>query len=206
VKQVSAALPHFFTPEITDSLWFGAQLKPGSGPLEIRAVEPGSPASRAGLKAGDRIVEVNGKAPQGLIDCNRLLASPDRLAHLVLERTGRRETASVRLISFDEMARRRLGLGLSALNDETASRLGVSPDSALVIKEVETGGPAERAELRPGYLVVAVDDQKTASMRQVAQVISGKQRGDIVQLTVLAPRRLGGRVQLGQGTVSVELR
>jgi S1-C subfamily serine protease len=112
----------------------------------------------------------------------------------------------VRLISFDEMARRRLGLGLSALNDETASRLGVSPDSALVIKEVETGGPAERAELRPGYLVVAVDDQKTASMRQVAQVISGKQRGDIVQLTVLAPRRLGGRVQLGQGTVSVELR
>ena len=206
VKQVSAALSHFFAPEITDSLWFGAQLKPGSVPLEVSAVQPGSPASRAGLKPGDQIAEVNGKTPHGLIDCNRLLAAPDHLARLVLVRAGRRETVSVRLISFDEMARTRLGIGLAEINQEMASRIGVNPDSALVIKEVETGGPADRAELKPGYLVLAMDDQKTANLRQVAVVISGKQRGDAVQVTVLAPRRLGGRVQLRQGTVSVELR
>ena len=206
VKQVSAALSHFFAPEITDSLWFGAQLKPGSAPLEVSAVQPGSPASRAGLKPGDQIAEVNGKTPHGLIDCNRLLAAPDHLARLVLERAGRRETVSVRLISFDEMARTRLGIGLAEINQEMASRIGVNPDSALVIKEVETGGPADRAELKPGYLVLAMDDQKTANLRQVAAVISGKQRGDAVQVTVLAPRRSGGRVQLRQGTVSVELR
>jgi len=206
VKQVSAALSHFFAPEITDSLWFGAQLKPGSAPLEITAVQPGSPASRAGLKPGDHIAEVNGKTPHGLIDCNRLLASPDHLARLVLERAGRRETVSVRLISFDEMARTRLGIGLAELNQQTASRLGVSPESALVIKEVEPGGPADRAELKPGYLVLAMDDQKTASLRQVAEILSSKQRGDSVQLTVLAPRRLGGMVQMRPGTASLELR
>src|SRR5512137_1535361 len=50
VKQVSAALSQFFTPEVRDSVWFGAEFKAGAGPLTVRAVKPGSPADRAGLK------------------------------------------------------------------------------------------------------------------------------------------------------------
>jgi predicted metalloprotease with PDZ domain len=87
VKQVSAAISRFFTPEVTDSLWFGAQLKPNSGPLQIATVQPGSPAAKAGLRAGDNLLMVNGKTPQSLIECNRFLVEPDRQAR-VLRRGG----------------------------------------------------------------------------------------------------------------------
>src|SRR5436190_3411542 len=42
VKQVSAALSYFFTPEVTDSLWFGARFKSTGSYLEVAAVQPGS--------------------------------------------------------------------------------------------------------------------------------------------------------------------
>src|SRR6516165_1760580 len=41
VKQISAALSRYFTPEGTDGLWFGAQVKSGPGPLAIVTVQPG---------------------------------------------------------------------------------------------------------------------------------------------------------------------
>src|SRR3954452_18925937 len=44
VKHVSEALASFFSPEIRNSLWFGARLKPGPSPLEVTAVQPHGPA------------------------------------------------------------------------------------------------------------------------------------------------------------------
>ena len=41
IKQVSAALSDFFTPELRDSMWFGARLK-ASAPLTIASVQSGS--------------------------------------------------------------------------------------------------------------------------------------------------------------------
>jgi serine protease Do len=206
VKQVSAALSRFFSPEVTDSLWFGAQLKPGSTPLEISAVQPGSPASRAGLRGGDHLLQVNGKTPQGLIDCNRMLANPERSAQLLVERGGRRETLSVALISFQDLIRRRVGVTLSHLTQQAASRLRVNADSALVISAVEKGSPAERSGLQSGYVLLAIEGRKTTSLGDVAEVLLEKQPRDTVQLTVVAPRSFGGMVQLQQGTITLELR
>ena len=69
VKQVSEALARFFSPEVTHLLWFGAQFQPaGSSPLLVTEVQPGGPAEKAGLRAGDRILEANGKAPPALFN------------------------------------------------------------------------------------------------------------------------------------------
>jgi S1-C subfamily serine protease len=206
VKQVSAALSRFFTPEVTDSLWFGAQLKPAAGPLEIVAVQSGSPAAKAGLRMGDQLMLVNGKAPQGLIDCNRLLASPDHLANLVVNRGGQKESISVRLISFEDLVRRRIGLTVLEITPQSAPRLGVGPGDALFIDTVEKGSPAETGELQRGYLLAAIDDQKTSTLRDVADVISTKKRGDSVRLTVIVPRRFGARMQLQPGSVTLVVR
>jgi serine protease Do len=206
VKQVSAALSRFFTPEVTDSLWFGAQFKPGAGPLAVTEVQPGSPADKAGLRPGDHVIEVNGKHPTSLIDCNRLLVSGDHCPNLVLEQDGQRRQASVRMQSFDDLVRHRLGLVLLEVTPQSAAGLGVHPGDALFIENVERGSPAASAQLERGFLLASIDGQKTASLRDVAAVLAGKKKGDSVRVNVVVPRRLGAFVQLQEGTAELEVR
>ena len=206
VKQVSTALSRFFTPEVTDSLWFGAQLKPGAGPLEVTAVQPGSPAAKVGLGIGDHFLEVNGKTPKTLIECNRLLVTPDHQTRLIIEHGGQRREISVRLLSFEDLVRQKLGLTVLEITPQAAERLGVRPGEALFIEEVEKGSPADRVQLQRGHMLAAVDEQTATTLRNVAEVLSAKKKGDSVRLTVIVPRRLGGHVQFHQGTVDLEVR
>jgi S1-C subfamily serine protease len=206
VKQVSAALSRFFTPEVTDSLWFGAQLRPGAGPLEVTEVQPGAPAAKAGLSVGDRLLQVNGRIPQNLIDCNRLLVNGDRSPVLTVEHAGQRRNFSVRLLSFDDLVRHRLGLTLLEINAQAASGLGVQPGEALFIEEVEKGSPADRAQIQRGFLLAALDNRTTATLRDVAEVLSSRKKGETVRLTLIVPRRLRGYVQLERGAVDLEVR
>jgi S1-C subfamily serine protease len=172
----------------------------------VTEVQPGSPAAKAGLSVGDLLLQVNGKTPQNLIDCNRLLVSGPHLANLTTERGSQRRTIVVRLLSFAELVRHRLGLTLLEITPQTASSLGVQPGEALLIDQVERGSQAERAQLKRGYLLAATDDRATATLRNVAEVLSGKKRGDTVRLTVIVPSRLGGYLQLQKGTVDLEVR
>ena len=67
----------------------------------ITAVLGKSPAAAAGLKVGDQIVEINGKAVRSLDDVRRLTAEvvSGKMLPLVVRRGG--ENISVRLIMGD---------------------------------------------------------------------------------------------------------
>src|SRR5205807_1589569 len=67
VKRVSAALAEIYSPELLQSLWFGARVRPGPAPMQVLSVQEQSPAARAGLRAADSILQINGKAPGGFI-------------------------------------------------------------------------------------------------------------------------------------------
>src|SRR5882762_3325110 len=55
IKQVTEALSQIFIPEVTKSVWFGARIRSGPYPVTVTVVEPGSPAEKARLQAGDMI-------------------------------------------------------------------------------------------------------------------------------------------------------
>jgi S1-C subfamily serine protease len=206
VKQVSAALSRFFTPEVSDSLWFGAQFKPGVAPFEVTAVQPGSPAANAGLAVGDQVEEINGKPPRNLIECDRLLVTPERSANLLVNRTGQERRISVRLLSFEDLIRRRLGLTVLEITPKAAVGLGVRPGEALFIDAVERGSPADRAEIRRGYLLTGVEDRNTTTLRDLAEALASRKKADSVRLAVVVPSRLGAFVQLIPGTANMQLR
>lgn len=203
VKQISAALSDFFAPEVTDGLWFGARVgQSGSDPLFVRAVQSGSPAERAGLRVGQRIVQLNGVAPKNLAAFNRLLtgetaaatggAPPEKgpTATLVVEQNGRRLTCRVQLVPFAELIRQKLGLALLELREAGAPWVGAGVEG-LLIDEVLKDGPAARARLQRGLILRAVDGQPARSLLAVGDVLSNKQPGETVTLSVLAPRRAG---------------
>lgn len=67
--------------------------------VEVTRVEPGSPAEKAGLKAGDVVLEYNGQRVEGTEQFVRLVREtpPGRKATLVISREGKRQTVTATL-------------------------------------------------------------------------------------------------------------
>ena len=123
---------------------------PGSntGVVDTRvgAVKEETPAWKAGLRAGDRIVRVNGNKAATWNDMmvEWQLAGDAQTATFEVESGGTRKEMELPF-KKDEL------LGLKILD-------GVAPDSTLTVGEVMPGSPAEAVGLRPKDVVIAVDD------------------------------------------------
>jgi S1-C subfamily serine protease len=223
VKQVSATLSRFSTPEHTDGLWLGLQAKPAGavrratdrpagepapGTLVVASVQPGSPAAKAGIQEGDQVLQVNGETPANLIAFNRLLCASNNLeAHLVIAHAGERRSVSVNLVPFKDVIPQRLGVTFTEPPEQALTGLNLNPKETLLFGSVEKNGPADNAKLERGFLLLGIDDQRISGLKTVGEVLSGKKPGDTVQLTVVAPRRLGaGYLEFRQGTVEVKVR
>lgn len=196
VKHINAALSEFFTPEAANHRWFGA--RPGSfnAPLSINFVQPRSPAETAGLRVGQRILRVNDFVPRNLVEFQRLVTSnmqADNQAVLEVEDHGQRKSITVNLVPFRELTRQKLGLVFAEISPEITAELGVNPGEALVIQSVERGSPAEAMNLRPGFLVTALDDRKVGRILNGADIISSKAPGERLKVAFFVPPRFGNR-------------
>jgi S1-C subfamily serine protease len=175
--------------------------------LVVTAVQPGSPAHKAGLRAGQEITEVNGKSPKSLVNFNRLITTNEsRRATLTVVEGGARRTLQVQLEPFDRLIRARLGLTLSTLTRDQAALFQVNLGEGLFVAGVEKDGPADRAQIQKDFLLTAIDGQVTGDLLAVISVLSAKKPGERVRLSVVARRRLGNFMQLQQGTVAVQVR
>jgi len=207
VKQAAAALSDFFAPEWTDSLWFGAKVKANPYPLVVTAVQPGSPADKAGLRAGHEIAEVNGKAPKSLVNFNRLITTNEsRRATLTVVEKGARRALQVQLEPFDRLIRARLGLTLSTLTRDRAALFQVNLGDGLFVEGVEKDGPADRAQIQKDFLLTEIDGQVTGDLLAVVNILSAKKPGERLRLSVVVRRRLGNFMQLQQGLAAVQVR
>jgi len=182
VKQVAAALSEFFTPEAANAYWFGARVGSFNPPLKITVVQPRSPAEKAGLRVGQRILTVNGKTPRSLVDFHRLVTANEKnlTATIQVEANGQRRSITTQMITFQELVRQRLGVSLR----------NVTGDGVL-IEQVEKNSPADKAKLQPGFLLTAVDDRRAGDLLHAADIISTKQTGDRVRLSFIVPRSFG---------------
>jgi S1-C subfamily serine protease len=208
VKMVSTALAGFFSPEATSSLWLGIRQKAVPNAIHVEYVQPGSPADKGGLRAGDQIVAANGRAPGGLIHFNRLITdSPDHKVSLTVLRENERKNLSVTLMPFDEMIRQKTGLRLRELTKDETDQLGLQTGKGLIIDQIDKNSPAEKAELQRGYLLTQIDGQEVGGLFPVGNVLSSKQKGDEAHLAVVAPRRIAGNyIEIRQGTVDLTVR
>ena len=208
-RQIATALSEILAPESTDGVWFGARVRSeNDGWLHVSFVQPGSPSDKAGMKVGQRILQVNGKTPSSMIQFNRALAAgKNREATLqVVEGIQRREL-KVQFVAFDDLIKQKLGLTLLKLNPEMAANFRLNAGQGLFIEQVAKDGPAERAELQRGFVLTAIDGKNTGDPLQVADVLSTKSPGENAALTVVVPQRINnGFVRLDQVTINVVVR
>jgi len=171
------------TSEIADSMG----LKRPTGAL-IADVTPGSPAARAGLKAGDVIATVDG---QEVDDPNafdyRFATKPvGGTANLGVLRRGRDLTVTVALETAPETPRDEItirsrspfsGAKIANLSPALADELQLDNSSqGVVIVDVDTGSYASNLGFQRGDVIVSVNGEKIARTAELERLTSTPSR------------------------------
>jgi len=191
IRLVEEALADIFPTESVKSFWFGARVKVGTTPLVVTTVQPESPAGKSGLKAGDAILQVNGKEPKSFLDFADLLAAnATEKVSLTVQRGTERRDVSVQLLPeasvFNaRLVRDKLGVAVSA----RALQLGGRQFRAFEITAVEADSPAAKAGLQKGLLMVAIDDQFPSDIPGLAKLLYPKKSGEHVQVQMLIQKQ-----------------
>ncbi|MDD5284574.1 MAG: Do family serine endopeptidase [Desulfuromonadaceae bacterium] len=165
----------------------------------VASVEKNTPAERAGLKAGDVILEFNGRLINEGNELSRYVAATpiDKKVKLVIFRDGKKQDISLvvgQLKDGDKTSppgsgreSDRLGITVEELNKETADRLGVRDTKGLVITEVKPGSSAEDSGVMPGTIVIEINGQRPERLSAFNSVIVKLKKGDVVRLLLRRP-------------------
>jgi serine protease Do len=197
------------TKEVAEAIGLGK----AQGAL-VRAVEPGAPANKAGVEAGDIIVKFEGKAVEKSSDLPRMVGStkPGTRSALTVFRRGSYKDLSVTIaeIEADKPARKAnepeekpktssagqaLGMSVSDLTEAQKKELKLK--GGVRVDAVADG--AARAGLREGDVLVAIANTEINTVKEfeaaVAKLDKSKpvnvlfRRGEWAQYAVIRPTR-----------------
>lgn len=151
----------------------------------VRNIESGGPAERAGLEVGDIILRFDGKPIDKSSDLPRMVGGtkPGSKVTVQVWRKGSTRDLQVTVAEMepDRSARARsqpgtqpapsasanpLGLAVSDIPEERRAQLGIR--SGVLVEAVE--GPAARAGLRQGDIILSLDNQDVTSARQFSEI------------------------------------
>lgn len=181
---------------------FAAPLMDGAG---IVGLVEDSPAVKAGLKEGDRIVAIDGEA---------IATAPELVAAVAALEPGAKVKLDVETGDGDEVAKRTVDVTLGA-NPDDAERafLGVQLGhfggfhhafpgiggampvlpfpaegdvSGTFVAELTPDGPASAAGVKTGDVIVSIDGAEVAKPEDVKAAIDAHKPGDVVTVTVRA--------------------
>ncbi|MFC0633418.1 Do family serine endopeptidase [Brevundimonas balnearis] len=235
---VGFAIPASTAKTITDRLMRGEQIERGYLGVEIgnvledqrdalglpsdfrgayiNSVTPDTPADRAGLRPGDIVTAVDGRAVDGSTEVTRAVAAkrPGETLRLEVLREGRRQTVEVRV----GLRPRNLGAETGpapsveeptpeAPAGETVVGLRVAPVSAtlrqrydlpanvggLVITSVEPQSTAARIGFEPGMVILQANQRPVASAADLRAVVQAARAANRTGVLLLVRTSQGNR-------------
>ena len=86
-------------------------------------------------------------------------------------------------------SRKFIGVYCSELNRELAEHFGVKEGAALIVNRLTEGGPAEKAKLRVGDILVRVDGKRVETVNELIDMVQDKPKGEKVKLEVLRDKK-----------------
>jgi S1-C subfamily serine protease len=85
--------------------------------------------------------------------------------------------------------RKYIGTYMESLNKELLDFFGVKEESGLLVNRLTKDGPAEKAGVKVGDVVVRVDGKKVTSVGGLSELIQDKNKGDKVKLEIIRDKK-----------------
>lgn len=173
---------------------------------EVASVERGSPAARAGLRAGDIIIEINGNPVR---DNNELVSMvtatrPGTTVPVKLVRNKQTMSLNVTVGELDLAAEQQVERSADVAPDAvveprgTAFGMSITPvtpqvqrqtrlpsgQGGAVIAEVTPFGPAAQARLAPGDVLLSIQGQAVSTPDEVSAAIDAIPAGRVARVIV----------------------
>jgi serine protease Do len=194
----------------------------------ITEVEEDSPAAKAGLRANDVVTEFNGQRIESTTQFRRMVRESlaGRAVQLTVWRDARAQTLSATLgnsrdrversfrifgprdfnfnFSLPEIeilaASRAPTLGISAedISGQLGAYFGAPGGEGILVREVNSGSPAEKAGMKAGDVITKIDGDKIRSLDDLREKLRAKREQKSVSVGVI---RKGAEVSL---TVEIE--
>ena len=178
------------TEEIAETLG----LKDAEGALVASVIED-SPAAQGGIKAGDVILEFDGKDVKEMRSLPRIVAETEvgKPVDVEIWRDGDDKTLQVSVGELKDDAKvaskssgpdgdltvEDLGLTLTSITDKVRERFKLKKDTkGVVVTKVDSDGPAAQKEIRPGDVIIEVSQQEVETPAEVrSRVADAKKAG-----------------------------
>ncbi len=171
----------------------------------VASVEPDSPAAKAGIQPGDVILKFNGQEVDRSSALPALVAAatPGSESRIGIWRHGKASELSVKTGEFENTASAdgkegagpggKLGLAARPLTAQEKRQGDIA--HGLIVEDV-ADGPAARAGIRPGDVIVSVNGNRVDSVEQLRSQVerSGKNAAVLVQRggqRLFVPIRIG---------------
>ena len=129
----------------------------GYDPCEVSAVADNSPASSAGLEAGDLITKINGHRVTFSRDLSlETLMHPDRTLNITYERDGQKYTAKV----------------VPEYQKKVSYMTGITILSDCSIQTVENDSPAKKGGIKAGDKIKSIQGTEIENTQQIVDIIA----------------------------------
>jgi serine protease Do len=153
----------------------------------VGGVEDGTPAGKAGIRQGDIITQIDDLQIKNVNQLRNHIAAlkPGTSVRIKLFRNGDTESVKVKIgelpAEFSNMPPEAsepdsgstldMGISVEPLTEQLAKKLGSKKRSGVVINGIKPGSAAESAGLRPGDVVISVNNQKIESVPELEEAL-----------------------------------
>jgi serine protease Do len=185
---------------------------PGAKGALVASVSPGGPAEAAGIKQGDVVLKFDGRDVTEMRGLPRIVAETpvQKTVDVVVWRKGKEVNLTAKVGEYPENEDlasvepasqqpapeeeggkiESLGIDLSSLDQKSRDKYGLGGDAeGVLVTDVAQDGPAAEKDLRPGDVIVEVDQKAVKSPGDVRERVKAAQDNGYRVVTLLVNRK-----------------
>ncbi len=172
--------------------------KDSEGALVSQVVE-GSPAEKAGIKAGDIILKFNDNVVKGAAHLKNLVGKekPGSSANMsvyrdnktleipvkIAERTQKSLASSGATDSPGEMSND-LGIQIEKVPASVSSKMGLKDGEGLLVKDIASDGAGAKIGLRAGDVILEIDGTAVSGMDEFKKAVTTAKKNKVIRLMI----------------------